>query len=404
MAGRITSVVDNGAAVERYAYDALSNVVTQEAATVMVDDDGTREYCGSLLIRDGRTRFHYDEAGRLVRKVTTRLSRKPDVWHYRYDAFDQLVEVTTPDGARWRYTYDALGRRTGKARLAEDGGVSERTSFTWDATTLVEQNTTEATTRWVYQPGTHTPLTQTRVPLDPNDQAAVDAEFHAIVTDLVGTPTELVDPVTAEVEGRSTTSLWGVTAWAGAAATPIRFPGQYFDDETGLHYNLHRYYNPDTARYTTPDPLGLAPSPNPNSYPHNPTAWTDPLGLMPDGCEPKSNSEVRQWYNDQVSSIPELNREWTQSGIPLEQRAQMAAEIRHDARIRAREMMADPFEVEQLRARDRQVYGNPDGPTFDQLVEKSRSKGMAGDEIYNYIIGSSNRTNAEVNRRLLEGG
>ncbi|MFF8790333.1 RHS repeat-associated core domain-containing protein [Streptomyces sp. NPDC015125] len=63
----------------------------------------------------------------------------------------------------------------------------------------------------------------------------------------------------------------------------MRFPGQYFDAETGLHYNFHRYYDPETAHYITPDPLGLAPTPNPSAYVHNPHGWTDPLGLTP--CE-----------------------------------------------------------------------------------------------------------------------
>ncbi len=38
---------------------------------------------------------------------------------------------------------------------------------------------------------------------------------------------------------------------------PFRFPGQYYDPETGLHYNYFRYYNPQTGRYMTPDPIGL---------------------------------------------------------------------------------------------------------------------------------------------------
>jgi RHS repeat-associated protein len=71
--------------------------------------------------------------------------------------------------------------------------------------------------------------------------------------------------------------VWGATD--ADAAMPLRFPGQYHDVETGLFYNLNRYYNPDTGRYVTADPLGLAPSPNPHSYVPNPTTQIDPLGL-----------------------------------------------------------------------------------------------------------------------------
>ncbi|MFD0554188.1 RHS repeat-associated core domain-containing protein [Streptomyces rectiviolaceus] len=64
----------------------------------------------------------------------------------------------------------------------------------------------------------------------------------------------------------------------------MRFPGQYADPETGLHYNFFRHYGPDTARYTTPDPFGLVPAPNPVTYTHNPQTWSDPLGLAPKAC------------------------------------------------------------------------------------------------------------------------
>jgi RHS repeat-associated protein len=68
------------------------------------------------------------------------------------------------------------------------------------------------------------------------------------------------------------------------------FPGQYLDDETGLAYNLHRYYDPDTARYVSQDPLGAAPAPNPATYVHNPHTWADPLGLNPRGPQPPDPS------------------------------------------------------------------------------------------------------------------
>jgi RHS repeat-associated protein len=80
-----------------------------------------------------------------------------------------------------------------------------------------------------------------------------------------------------EVVWTSNASVWGATD--ADVAMPLRFPGQYHDVETGLFYNLNRYYNPDTGRYVTADPLGLAPSPNPHSYVPNPTTQIDPLGL-----------------------------------------------------------------------------------------------------------------------------
>nr|WP_179894479.1 RHS repeat-associated core domain-containing protein [Streptomyces sp. f150] len=49
--------------------------------------------------------------------------------------------------------------------------------------------------------------------------------------------------------------------------------GQYYDPETGLHYNYFRHYDPDNARYLTSDPLGLSPAPNPATYVHNPHTW-----------------------------------------------------------------------------------------------------------------------------------
>ncbi|WP_306306708.1 RHS repeat-associated core domain-containing protein, partial [Pseudomonas citronellolis] len=61
---------------------------------------------------------------------------------------------------------------------------------------------------------------------------------------------------------------------------PLRFQGQYYDAETGLHYNRHRYYNPNTGRFLTPDPIKLAGGLNHYQYVPNPTGWVDPLGLV----------------------------------------------------------------------------------------------------------------------------
>jgi len=59
----------------------------------------------------------------------------------------------------------------------------------------------------------------------------------------------------------------------------LRFQGQYFDEETGLHYNRHRYYNPNTGQFTQQDPIGLLGGINNYQYAPNPVQWVDPLGL-----------------------------------------------------------------------------------------------------------------------------
>ncbi|MFL4211092.1 RHS repeat-associated core domain-containing protein [Enterobacter mori] len=66
----------------------------------------------------------------------------------------------------------------------------------------------------------------------------------------------------------------------------IRLPGQQYDEETGLHYNRHRYYDPQQGRYITQDPIGLMGGWNPYRYPLDPINNIDPLGLegmRPDG-------------------------------------------------------------------------------------------------------------------------
>mgnify|MGYP001554069195 CR=1 FL=1 len=73
----------------------------------------------------------------------------------------------------------------------------------------------------------------------------------------------------------------------------VLFAGQYFDNETGLHYNWNRYYSPETGRYIASDPLGLVAGLNVYNYVNGNPLWAiDPLGLescswgeIPGGCD-----------------------------------------------------------------------------------------------------------------------
>ena len=66
---------------------------------------------------------------------------------------------------------------------------------------------------------------------------------------------------------------------AASVEMPLRFQGQYCDAETGLHYNRHRYYDPQLGRFTTQDPISLAGGVNLYQYAPNPVGWVDPKGL-----------------------------------------------------------------------------------------------------------------------------
>ena len=63
-------------------------------------------------------------------------------------------------------------------------------------------------------------------------------------------------------------------------------------------------------------------------------------------------------------------------------------------------MMAHPMEVEMLRERDMVEYGNPDGPTFEFLINELQGAGFEGDALYEAIIEGSYRTNTGINRKL----
>jgi RHS repeat-associated protein len=77
----------------------------------------------------------------------------------------------------------------------------------------------------------------------------------------------------------------------GTFAYNLRFPGQYYDVETGKHYNYYRDYDPSTGRYIQSDPLGLEAGLNTFSYVHSsPLSLSDPLGLKVEiRCRPVGN-------------------------------------------------------------------------------------------------------------------
>ncbi|MFE7479201.1 putative T7SS-secreted protein [Streptomyces sp. NPDC057552] len=307
--GRVTGV-HAPSWTESYAYDQTGSQTEASwpASHPGQESTGTRIYTGTRISRAGRTRYEHDAQGRIVQRQKIRLSRKPETWRYSWDAEDRLTSVVTPDGKQWNYLYDPLGRRIAKHCLAADGeSVAEQVWFTWDGTTLCEQvipdQNLETSIALTWEHDGFRPIIQTeRILTSPFSQTSVNERFFAMITDLVGNPTELIGE-SGDLAWHSRSTLWGTTSWStnSTTYTPLRFPGQYFDPETGLHYNFHRYYDPEISRYLSVDLLGLTPAFNPVSYVGNPHTWADPLGLGP--CPPPSLADAK-------------NRALREAGVP----------------------------------------------------------------------------------------
>jgi RHS repeat-associated protein len=306
--GRVTRV-ESPLGAEEYDYDPTGSTqaATWPAAAgadgaAGADVVGDRRYDGTRLVRAGRTHYHYDESGRLVRRRTKTLSGGSREASYRWDAQDRLRDIVLPDGSRWEYRYDPIGRRVGKIQRAEDGSEQRRVAFAWDGFRLVEEATWRAgadqpdVTAWEWDGEGEVPVAQLE-----RRAGEPESRLLIVVTDFAGTPVELLAK-NGEVVWRRRATLWGVSLpdpERSLADCPLRFPGQYRDDESGLHYNVFRYYDPGNGRYLSPDPLGLDSGPHHYNYAHNPLLWADPYGLV---CTVVRHFTTRQSYQQIMSS------------------------------------------------------------------------------------------------------
>jgi len=265
----------------------------------------------------------YDADNRLI-KATRTWPTARQVAHYQYDAFGRRIAKQVIEH-KW-----AAGQNPNTAKEH-----SRRTTlFVWDGDVLVQEIQPDKTVSYVYEPDSFVPLARVESregitiyagenlylapplawnwPTDPTDPfahvnawrenvhaqkeaqhqeawqqrqdkaktAVTGDRIHYYQCDHLGTPLELVD-----AQGDA---VWSAQykAWGGIlryerleVEQPLRFQGQYEDAETGLYYNRHRYYDPDSARYVTQDPIGLLGGENLYRYAPNPTAWIDVLGL-----------------------------------------------------------------------------------------------------------------------------
>ena len=269
--------------------------------------------------------YAYDAFGRRLSK-TRQLKESESDWARR--KYPRLVkEPETPRYAHFR------AEPPHGVDPVDDRPPVVGTAFSWDGDVLAEEAPLrlggsvdwEHATRWHFEPGTFRPLAKQEAPETPQpgdedwepstglNQTPRKRKLLHIVTDHLGTPREMCAE-NGDVRWAAAFTTWGVVrglrkalpandngqatrglgayhrptdgglalkpaAEEAAYDCPIRFQGQWQDEETGLYYNRHRHYDALAAQYVSPDPVGLEGGTRPQGYVETPAVYVDPFGL-----------------------------------------------------------------------------------------------------------------------------
>ncbi|MGA7966651.1 MAG: RHS repeat-associated core domain-containing protein, partial [Gammaproteobacteria bacterium] len=283
-AGNVTAITDNlnGANSQGFGYDALNELTSANGAYGALgygyDSDGNRTTfaAGSatsgygyasdsnwLLSVTGQNAdtFQYDADGDVTAEGNTT---------YGYDAAGRLVMVD--GGARASYGYNALGERVSKVATAGKGMAT--TLFVYDqAGHLLGEYAGNGAMEKEYIWLRNRPIA-----------VITPSGTNYIQTDQRDAPRTITDS-SGSVVWQWNPTPFGTGQPTGSFTFNLRYPGQYFDAETGNVYNHARYYDPALGRYLQSDPLGLAAGVNTYAYvAGNPLTYVDFWGLYWEYC------------------------------------------------------------------------------------------------------------------------
>ncbi|KPZ17841.1 Rhs family protein [Pseudomonas syringae pv. viburni] len=195
---------------------------------------------------------------------------------FTYDSENRLVKTETMANSQVEttssYQYDSLGRRVGKQSNIK--GQTDQKHFLWQGLRMLREESPEQSSLYLYEPCSYAPLA--RVDQREGEDKNKIYYYH---TDQIGTPLEMTD-AEGHIVWQAKYAPWGLIKQlvVNEVEQNLRFQGQYFDVETGLHYNTFRYYDPEIGRFITQDPIGLSGGDNLYLYAPNPYGWVDPLG------------------------------------------------------------------------------------------------------------------------------
>src|SRR6056297_2796954 len=255
---------------EAFTYDGVGNRLTSAEASGDWTYNSNNELLSlpDLSGTSSPVGYDYDANGNLIQKTVG-----TEVTSYVYNTEDRLVEVWDGEpqtgSLTASYYYDPFGRRLWK----EAGGT--RTYYHYaDEGLVAEMDAAGSVTKsYGWQPGSTWGT-------DPLFMRA-GGEYYFYHNDHLGTPQKMTASNGSVVWSAKYSSFGKVHVDPeSTVVNNLRFPGQYYDGESGLHWNFFRYYNPSDGKYLSPDPIGLTGDINLYLYANaNPINHIDPLGL-----------------------------------------------------------------------------------------------------------------------------
>ena len=247
-----------------YTRDGMGNITGLGGATKPPFASGTTDYAytaNRLVSSTGAepATYTYDNAG----NITSDGARD-----FVYNSNNRLVRVEVGGTVIAEYAYDGFERRVKKVA----GGVTTHYHYDLNGLLIAETDGAGNPIRdYVYLDGEPVAM----------QVYGAGAGWYWFLNDHLGTPQKLVDNAGAVVWQAAYMPFGEARILTAEVENNLRFPGQYYDAETGFHYNWHRYYDPETGRYLRPDPTGLGGGINPYTYVLNdPLNYADPYGLF----------------------------------------------------------------------------------------------------------------------------
>jgi RHS repeat-associated protein len=217
----------------------------------------------------------HDAAGNIITDV-----RGANVYSYAYDAANRLSEVSKDGVLQASYVYNGFGQLAARTLTAATG-LPGTVHYFYDGDGHLIAEADAATGAIVRE----------YLWLDDLPVAVVNGtSLYHVVTDHLYRPIAMFDDAGTEVWSAVWEPFGALHSVTGALTLDARFPGQWYQLETGLHYNWHRHYDPTLGRYTQPDPLGMPDGPNRYAYArNNPVMNVDPDGQRLKGGARQTN-------------------------------------------------------------------------------------------------------------------